>query len=90
MDWRAALTTFGLVFLAEIGDKTQLSIMAMSAQQRSPLAVWIGAALALALTSLLAVALGATLSRYVHPRTISITAGVVFLVFGMLLVTGRV
>jgi len=47
MDWRVLLTTFGVIFLAEMGDKTQLAAMTMSAQSKRPWAVFIGASLAL-------------------------------------------
>jgi len=45
MDWRVLLTTFGVIFLAEMGDQTQLAAMTMSAQTKRPWAVFIGAAL---------------------------------------------
>ena len=47
MDWRVMLTTFGVIFLAEMGDKTQLAAMTMAAQKKSPWAVFIAASLAL-------------------------------------------
>ena len=43
MDWRVILTTFGVIFLAELGDKTQLAAMTLAAQTRRPWAVLIGA-----------------------------------------------
>ncbi len=36
MDWRILATTFGLIFLAELGDKTQLAAMAMAAESKAP------------------------------------------------------
>ncbi len=48
MDWRVMITTFGVIFLAEMGDKTQLAAMTMAAESKKPLAVLIGASLALA------------------------------------------
>ena len=44
MDWRAMMTTFGVIFLAEMGDKTQLAAMTLAAQTKKPLAIFIGAA----------------------------------------------
>ena len=58
MDWRVLASTFGLIFLAELGDKTQLAAIAMSAESRSPIAVFVGAVLALALVTLIGVAVG--------------------------------
>ena len=46
MDWRVFLTTFGVIFLAEMGDKTQLAAMTMAAQSKKPWAVFFAAALA--------------------------------------------
>ena len=48
MDLRVLLTTFGIIFLAEMGDKTQLAAMTMAADSKKPWAVFIGASLALA------------------------------------------
>jgi putative Ca2+/H+ antiporter (TMEM165/GDT1 family) len=56
MDWKALVSTFGVVFLAELGDKTQLATFALTASGRSKTAVLIGSASALVLTSVLAVA----------------------------------
>ncbi|HEX9545520.1 MAG TPA: TMEM165/GDT1 family protein [Pyrinomonadaceae bacterium] len=53
MDLRVFLTTFGVIFLAEMGDKTQLAAMTMAAQTKRPWAVFIGASLALASVSAL-------------------------------------
>ncbi|HXG67900.1 MAG TPA: TMEM165/GDT1 family protein, partial [Blastocatellia bacterium] len=61
MDWRVLLTTFGMIFLAEMGDKTQLAAMTMAAQTKRPWAVFIGSSLALACVSALGVAVGGLL-----------------------------
>ncbi len=61
---RTVLTTFALVFLAELGDKTQLAIFVLSTRGR-PWAVFIGAGGALLASTLLAVILGYTLPRFV-------------------------
>ena len=59
--WSAFWTTFGLLVVAEMGDKTQLAAITLSAESRAPVSVFLGAALALTLVSLLGVALGALL-----------------------------
>jgi putative Ca2+/H+ antiporter (TMEM165/GDT1 family) len=82
MDIKLLLTTFGLVFLAELGDKTQLATFCFSADCDNRLAVFLGSAGALVLSSLIAVLLGAGVSRFVSPATIKIGAGVFFVIVG--------
>jgi putative Ca2+/H+ antiporter (TMEM165/GDT1 family) len=82
MDIKLLLTTFGLVFLAELGDKTQLATFCFSADCDSRLSVFLGSAGALVLSSMIAVLLGAGVSRVVSPATIKIGAGIFFLVVG--------
>ncbi len=78
------LTTFGLIFLAELGDKTQLAVLAM-ASRTNPWAVFIGAGAALLASTVLAVVLGCTLSRLIPAsatRIIHYIAGGLFIVVG--------
>ena len=84
------LKTFGLVFLAEMGDKTQLSALGLAssasgAGARHPqLAVFLGSALALTCTSALAAGCGAWISAHVSLRAVRIASGLLFLLFGVL------
>ena len=55
MDWKTILSTFGLIFLAELGDKTQLACIGLACKTRSPLAVFLGAVGALAAVTLVGV-----------------------------------
>ena len=82
MDYKILLTTFGMVFLAELGDKTQLATFCLSADCDPKLAVFLGSALALVLSSLIAVFFGAVFSRYVPILYIKVAAGAFFLVAG--------
>lgn len=77
--------TFTLVFLAELGDKTQLATMLLAAETRSLLAVFVGATAALALSALLGVAAGDLLRRVLPLRYVQIAAGLVFVAVGVLL-----
>ena len=63
MDFKMLLTTFGLIFLAELGDKTQLATFCFSADCDSRISVFLGAAGALVLSSLIAVFFGAGISN---------------------------
>ncbi len=89
MDWRVFLTTFGVIFLAEMGDKTQLAAMTMAAQSKKPWAVLIGASLALVCVSGIGVAVGGTLGQYLPLVWIKRVAAVAFIVIGVLILTGR-
>lgn len=76
---RVFLSTFGAIFLAEVGDKTQLATLLMSAESGHPWVVFLGAGTALILTSLIGVALGQWISRKVSPHTLDTAAGTVLL-----------
>jgi putative Ca2+/H+ antiporter (TMEM165/GDT1 family) len=87
--WQTFITTFSLIFLAELGDKTQLSVLLLAAQDRPIWGIFLGSAVALILTSLLGVFIGAILSRYLPPQYIQKGAGVAFIVIGFLLLAGK-
>ncbi len=86
MDYKILLTTFGMVFLAELGDKTQLAAFCLSAQCDSKLSVFLGSASALVLTSLLAVVLGGYIAKFISPQYVKIGAGVFFIIAGLWMV----
>lgn len=79
------LSTFGLVFVAELGDKTQLATMLLAAQGKSPYAVFLGSAGALVASSLVGVLAGAALTRIVPESLLRTGAGVLFIALGVLL-----
>jgi len=83
MDLKIILTTFGMIFLAELGDKTQLATFTFAAENKSRLAVFLGSAGALVLTSLLAVVLGSGVSRLVPANYIKVGAGALFILLGL-------
>jgi putative Ca2+/H+ antiporter (TMEM165/GDT1 family) len=84
LNLRLIASTFLIVFLAELGDKTQLSVFALAANRKGFLSVLIGAAGALLLATVIAAALGAVLGRLVPERAIKIVAAVVFIGVGVL------
>ena len=75
MDWKLLATTFGAVFVAELGDKTQLATLSLSSGKVNRLTVFLGSASALVCTSLIAVLAGDIISRYVPPQYIRRGAG---------------
>ncbi len=84
MDWRVFVTTFGVIFLAEMGDKTQLAAMTMAAQTKKPIAVFVGAALALACVSALGVLVGGFVIEYRPLIWINRASAVAFISNGVL------
>lgn len=83
MDPKTLLVIFGTVFLAELGDKTQLAtVLFASNRPNDAWAVFAAASLALVASSAVAVAAGNTLSHYVNARYLSIIAGAGFIVIG--------
>jgi putative Ca2+/H+ antiporter (TMEM165/GDT1 family) len=89
VDWRIIASTFGLIFLAELGDKTQLAAIALSAESKSPVAVFLGAVVALSLVTLIAVAIGGTVTRIIPARYIRMAAGALFIVIGAFMLIPR-
>ena len=90
MDWRVFITTFGVIFLAEMGDKTQLAALTMSAETKKPLAVFIGAALALVCVSAIGVAVGGVLSHVIPLIWIKRVSAVAFIVVGVLILMDKI
>lgn len=82
-DLQVMLSTFVVIFLAELGDKTQVSTLAFSSKSASPLSVFIGAALALVCTTLIATVLGGVLGKVLPEKLIKIAAALVFIGFGI-------
>jgi putative Ca2+/H+ antiporter (TMEM165/GDT1 family) len=77
------VSTATTVFLAELGDKTQLAALLLSAQSGRPLVVFVGASLALISSSLVGVLLGRGLSRLMEPRQLERAAGVLMVAMGL-------
>ena len=84
MDWKMFVPVFGTVFLAELGDKTQLATLLFASKEPSSLVtIFIAASGALILSSAIAVVGGAAISNYVDPRILSWIAGVGFILIGI-------
>ena len=77
------LTSFTTVFLAELGDKTQLAALLLSAESGRPVVVFIGASLALISSSLVGVLLGRWLSRVLPPQQLERLAGILMIGLGL-------
>ena len=84
MDWKPFFVTFGMLFLAEIGDKTQLVVIMQAAKFQKPWMVLAGAALALTLVSALGVVVGQVCANCLPEDLLRWIAGVAFVVIGVL------
>jgi putative Ca2+/H+ antiporter (TMEM165/GDT1 family) len=83
MDFKLVVTTFVTVFLAELGDKTQLATLTFASSGSSRWAVFLGSATALVCTSALAVIGGEAIARVVPPMLIKRVAGAAFVAIGV-------
>jgi putative Ca2+/H+ antiporter (TMEM165/GDT1 family) len=84
MDVRLFVTVFATIFVAELGDKTQLATLLYATEARNPkLTVFFASATALVLTSALGVTAGTYISHYVSPKVLSWVAGIGFVAIGL-------
>jgi putative Ca2+/H+ antiporter (TMEM165/GDT1 family) len=84
MDWKVFATVFGTVFLAELGDKTQLATLLFASRNTVSLwTIFVAASAALVLTTALGVTAGALVSQHVNPRYLSYAAGAGFIAIGV-------
>jgi putative Ca2+/H+ antiporter (TMEM165/GDT1 family) len=83
MDLKLFLATFASIFLAELGDKTQLATLSLAAGSPSRWTVFLASSLALVATSAIAVVGGEALARVVPPNVIQRAAGALFVVLGV-------
>ena len=76
-------TTFVTVFLAEMGDKTQLTTITLSSTTNKPLAVFIGSSIALILATLLGALAGGSIANLIPDFILKLISGIVFLILGI-------
>ena len=85
MNLKVLIASFCLIFLAELGDKTQLTALAFSTSTRSPWSVFLGTSLALICTTALAVVCGDALSRWIPVKVLHLASAVMFVLVGLAL-----
>ena len=82
--------SFSLIALMELGDKTQLSVIALAAEYDAPLMVFIGVMFALALLTIIGILVGSVISRFVPMKYIKVGSSLVFILFGVLFLFGAI
>jgi putative Ca2+/H+ antiporter (TMEM165/GDT1 family) len=87
VDWKVFATTFGTIFVAELGDKTQFAAVAASAGTSSKISVLLGVVLALSLAGVLGVAFGGVafggvLGQWLSPDSMKWISGILFIAVG--------
>ncbi|MFO0645749.1 MAG: TMEM165/GDT1 family protein [Polyangiales bacterium] len=83
MDWKLFSTAFVTVFIAELGDKTQLAALGLAAGSRGRVTVFVGASLALVCTTALAVVAADAITRLIDPLTLRRAAALLFIALGV-------
>jgi len=85
MDWKLFFTAFTMLFLAELGDKTQLAVFTLSTQSSSFMPVFLGASTALVVVTFMGVFLGRLVSDYIPVPILHTAAGIFFVVMGIVI-----
>ena len=83
MDWRLVASTFSAIILAEIGDKTQLAVLTLTASSNRPLSVFIGASVALVGGTLMGVLIGVPVAEALPIAYLRKAGACVFIAMGV-------
>ncbi len=83
MAWNQFLTAFSVIFLAELGDKTQLAVITMSASTKQPLSIFLGGSLAMVLLTGVGAVAGEAVTKYVPEGVLSKVAAALFVIIGI-------
>jgi putative Ca2+/H+ antiporter (TMEM165/GDT1 family) len=83
VNWQVFLMAFSTLFIAEMGDKTQLAVFTLTADSKAPFSVLVGASLALCTVTLIGVLFGGVVTRFVPPAYLRLGAGFLFIGIGV-------
>jgi putative Ca2+/H+ antiporter (TMEM165/GDT1 family) len=86
--WRPFSTTFGVIFIAEWGDLTQIATAALAAHERAPLLVFVAATAALWVVTGIAVLIGNHAAKMLHPLVMQRVAAILLALIGVALLAG--
>ena len=89
MEWKIFWTAFATLFLAELGDKTQLAVITMTSKTNAAVSVFLGSALALVLVTLLGVLFGAAITSVIPSEWLQRIVAAAFIVIGVLMLFGK-
>ena len=89
MDWQVFFTTFTMIFIAEMGDKTQFAALAASAGSKSTVSVLLAVVLALSFAGVLGVIAGKYLGEFLNPQYIKWVSGTLFIGIGAWILLGK-
>lgn len=88
MDWKIFFTSFWMIFVTEMGDKTQLTNLSLTAKSKLPIVVFSASILGYASATLLAILLGGVLFKYIPQHYIQTASGCLFVAIGVLILLG--
>jgi len=90
MEWKLLLTTFTAVFLAELADKTQIVGLTFASKSGKPVWVWLGSVSAYMVVTAISVLAGASLGKYIKPEFIRYAGASLFIIIGILILSGKI
>lgn len=82
MNWKILFTAFATLFIAELGDKTQLAVFTLVTQSKAPWEVFLGSVLALSAVTLIGVLFGDAVTRFIPPQYLRLGAAFLFIGIG--------
>ncbi len=90
MDLKIFASTFLLIFLAELGDKTQLAVVALSAKEKTPLTIFFSALFGFALATIIAIIIGTIGAKFLPLEIIQKVAAIAFIIIGVLILFDKI
>jgi putative Ca2+/H+ antiporter (TMEM165/GDT1 family) len=90
MDFKTFLSTFVIIFLAELFDKTEVAIVSLSLKQNSKIAIFTAAMCAFFVATLLALLFSGVILRFLSPKVIRYISAFLFLLVGVLIFAGKI
>ena len=90
MDWKVFFATFGTIFLAELGDKTQIANLCLAAESKSWISVLSASIIAFSAVTVITVLFGGFLCKVIRPEYIKYGAASLFIIVGLLIFLGKI